>query len=280
LDLQIEENGTQKFALGAHYAIAQNSELVDFPLQLTLHEDSVAYTGRDGTITHSSDAIRIMLVGYSGRISASKRQIINPDWMSKWQLQTMGVLVGELCAMLDKKRTEPLPHDGSYQCTTIGQGVRIASPTGDQPYSWGDIFDYDAQIFTSYLGKNERVVDETKFILADQQQIVEAGEVISLGLEFNPEALHLELARLRRCPDGTPIWSAVERGEVQGDTSYQFYNKRYWDAGVNGTGEQFFRTKIFGKDDKFLGWDITRLMVKNFQQGYTPLPPEECGAGK
>jgi hypothetical protein len=63
---------------------------------------------------------------------------------------------------------------------------------------------------------------------------------------------------------------------MQGDTTYQFYNKRYWDGGANGNGEQFFRAKVFGKDKEFLGWDIARMTVKGFIQGYEPSPPDEC----
>jgi hypothetical protein len=280
LDFQIRDtSGASNFALGAHYVIAQNRDLVDYPLEVTQPEDSVYYTGRDGTVQHSSDAIRIMLVGYSGRLKGNTRQLISPDWLTKFQLETMGQLVGELCGDLTKKNPEAFPQDTAFSCTSIGQGVRIATPPANATFSWGDIFDYDPQVFAFYLGTTERAPDDTKFTQTPAYTLIDAGAPIPLGIEYNEMALQLDFTRLVRCPDGRALWSPVARGQLKGlGGSYQFDNQRYSDGGVNATGEQFFRVKIFGQDDVFLGWDIIPLMIKGFIPAYTPIAPDECNA--
>ncbi len=285
LDLQIVAANSSTFSLGAHYIIPQDPTLVDFPLQVALHEIRVSYLGTDGGITATRDKIRLMLVGYSGRFLAGSRLVANPDWLSKWQLQSMGQLVSELCGQFDKKTTlRPSPQgalasDSSEDtaCTTIGKGLTVTAPLpGASSYKWGEILDFDPLVFSFYLGGGDRQIDESKLILNEQNRVVEAGQEIAMGLEFSDQAMHLELSRLVRCPNGTPIWSPVERGEIQGESSYQFYNKRYWDGGANSSGEQFFRAKVFGKDKNFLGWDVVHLTIRDFIQGYEPSPPDEC----
>lgn len=280
LDLQINDNPSSTFALGAHYAIPQNTDLVDFPLQVSLHDEAVSYLDGDGNIIKSSDKVRIMLVGYSGRISSSKLQFVNPDWSSKWQLKTMGLLINDLCGELDKKRPTTLPQDGSYACPVIGQGVSVAHQKADEPFIWGQLFDYDPVIIASYLDTAKPQLDDTTLQLGEHGEMVEVGQPIGMNLQFNEAAIHLEMTRMFRCPDGNVLWSPVERAEVQGDTNYQFYNKRYWDGGANNTGEQFFKVKVYGKDNSFLGWDVVKLMVKNFQHALVPIPPDECFAGQ
>lgn len=274
LDLQIEGSTHQNFALGAHYIVPQNNELVDYPIQVALHGANLPYTGRDGKLAASSGKIRIMLVGYSGRLHKGKRQLVSSDWLSKWQLQTMGLLITDICSFIGAKPPSSLTPVTS--CATLGQGLTVFAHQKGNPYAWGQIYDYDEQIFARYLGTTERQLEDTSLRVGEQGSYVNAGQVIALNLGFNQRALNIELNRLVRCPDGSVRWSNIERSEVQGETSYQFYNKRYWDGGVNNTGEQFFRAKVFGPDKEFLGWDITKLAVKNFVQGYVPIPPDEC----
>ena len=53
------------------------------------------------------------------------------------------------------------------------------------------------------------------------------------------------------------------------------FEKKWYDAGPNGTGDQFFRVKANGEGGKFLGWATKKVQLKGFDKNDVPVAPSK-----
>ena len=257
----------------AHYVIPSDDHIVDSPLQLATHETPLHTIGPDG-ISEIQNKIFIMLTGPSGKIVNGIRTDANPLWASKWQLQRLGELVSDICNQIaaDYKDKAPFKND---ECSQVGKFLKFRSPIANGLSHWGEIHDFDASIFASYIHSPTGLSGETSFSFAADEAIFEAGSTIRFQLQFQPNVQQVVIEKLARCPNHQTIWSRISKRESLSQTSMQF-ERAPWDAGPNGNGEQFYRAKVYEKNEALVGWATTRFLLKNFKA--TEISPEasEC----
>jgi hypothetical protein len=95
---------------------------------------------------------------------------------------------------------------------------------------------------------------------------------------FQATARRLELERLVRCatPDHRVVWEPVDQQQVLNVAQYAFNDNVWYDAGPNGTGDQFFRVKATGDGGKFLGWSTRLVQSRGFDKTWIPEASKYC----
>jgi hypothetical protein len=262
-----DEMSTEVARFGAHYLIPATDTLVPGITQFVHHNESVFLTSGAGTLEEVSDRVVIMLAGLSGRYSDGQRSYADPMWLSDFQLRLLGVAVSEICAAIS--RSEGVDRE---QCQLLGgaNGVSFRIQPGSS-YRWGDIADFDETIFTPYLLSPEGISANTTLTLAGEGTI-SAGSVFHLNAGFQATARRIDLERLVRCPgaDRRVVWEPVDQQQVRQSSSISF-QKKWYDAGPNGTGDQYFRVKANGENGKFLGWATKKVQLKDFDKNDVPV---------
>lgn len=274
IDLQVYDESTNKFWLGAHYVIPQNNDIIDTPLQLNVHDDAVAKLDSLGKKTHASSKIVVMLTGHSGRVVGGTRDVVNPAWISKWQLKRMGELVHDICDRLvynSRYNEQPLE---LAKCIQIGQGTHFQYGIANEVL-WGDILDFDPLIFKSYVDYPDGLSGQTAFEFPTRSNIFSAGNKVKLNLLFDIRTQHIELERLVRCPNNKVVWASVSSDNVRSEVSFRF-TKQYWDAGPNNNGSHFFRAKVYASTGEMIGWDLGTTYLKDFEDSEQSMTPRDC----
>jgi hypothetical protein len=262
--IQLQDNKADAASpLAAHYLIPSNDEAVPGILQFYHHGESLSLLDASGQPEVVKDRIVVMLVGASGRYSEGRRNFANPMWMTDYQLRLLGAAVSEICGSL--ARTGDVVRE---ECQSIGgkSGVQFRTQPADS-FRWGDIADFDETIIRPYLTGSDGIAANTTLTLSPDAPVV-AGSQFVLNAKFQASARRVELERLVRCPapDNRVVWEPVEQHQIRNVTSRSF-DSLWYDAGPNGTGDQFFRVKVSGESDKFLGWAIKLVQLRNFEKG-------------
>ena len=273
--LQMQETAsTDSTPFGAHYVIPGRSDsTVPGILQFLHHDETASLIGIDGKPEVVKDRIIIMLAGSSGRYLDGQRTFADPMWMTDFQLRLLGAAISEICSAISRS-------DGvdRAQCMTFGgtSGISFRTQAGDA-YLWGDIPDFDETIIAPYLTGADGVSATTTLTLTPDT-IQTAGTPFRLTVGFQSIARRLELERLVRCatPDHRVVWEPVDQQQVLSVTQYAFNDNVWYDAGPNGTGDQFFRVKATGDAGKFLGWSTRLVQSRGFDKTWVPVASKYC----
>jgi len=274
LELQNPE-GASESKIGAHYVIQSQFNDLDRPLQVAGHEAPVSITGADGQIRNINDAIVIMLAGQSGRVLGGVRAIADPTWLTDAQLRMLGSVVIDVCTVLAQRgQITDIP-----ACAKMGgpQGVTFQRQTQDSGFRWGDIPDFDETVFQGYLDGGLGGLDgATVLEFSKPERRYQAGEEIRIRARFQPAVRFAELERLARCPDQKLVWAPIEAEQVRLSTEQEFVQK-LWDSGPNGTGDQFFRIKVYGAEDQLLGWAVDVVHLSGYEtKSIAAAAPKYC----
>ncbi len=259
--------------LQTHYVIPSDNRVVQSPLQVA-EQDVPLLTIRADGVVEQQNKIFIMLTGLSGKITNGIRSDANPAWISKQQLYQLGELISHICNTIEEKYQDKKPFKDK-ECSTVGKFVHFRAPNANELYHWGEISDFDSNIFTTYAQSATGLGGETSFQFASPEQIYEAGAPIQFQLHFQPSVQQLTIERLVRCPNHQVVWSTVAKEEARALTSLSF-EKALWDAGPNGNGEQYFRAKVYEKDGSLLGWASARVLLKHFEPTQVSAENSEC----
>jgi hypothetical protein len=268
--IEMQNVSSESAALfGAHYVIPATDDFVPGILQFAHHDESVVVTGADGRPEIVSDRIIVLLAGLSGRYSEGRRIYADPLWMSDFQMRLLGAAISEICMSIS--RSEGVDFS---ECKNIGgaSGVLFRTqPSG--AYRWGDIPDYDETIIRPYLIGMEGVASNTTLTLSPEGAQT-AGSSFRLHAGFQATTRRLELERLVRCPapDRRVVWEPVHQEPIRNKSAFTI-EQNWYDAGPNGTGDQFFRIKATGDGGKFLGWSTKRVQLKGFEKDTVPEAP-------
>jgi hypothetical protein len=268
--IQMQNTSSDDAAMfGAHYVIPASDEFVPGILQFAHHDESVELIGVDGKPEVVTDRIVILLAGPSGRYTEGQRTYADPMWMSDFQMRLLGAAVSEVCSAIS--RSESLDRE---QCQSIGgaSGVAFRTQPGES-YRWGDIADFDETIVRPYLTGLEGISANTTLTMSpDMAQ--NAGSVFRLNAGFQATTRRLELERLVRCPapDRRVVWEPVHQESIRNKSTFSI-EQNWYDAGPNGTGDQYFRIKATGDGGKFLGWSTKRVQLKGFEKDAVPEAP-------
>jgi hypothetical protein len=268
--IQMQDSNAENRALfGAHYVIPASADFVPGILQFAHHDESVLVAGPDGRPEVVSDRIIVMLAGLSGRYSEGHRVYADPLWMSDFQMRLLGAAISEICVSIS--RTEAI---NAAECRNIGgtNGVAFRTQPGES-YRWGDIADYDETIVRPYLAGMEGIPANTTLTLSPEGLQV-AGRPFRLNAGFQATTRRLEFERLVRCPapDNRVVWEPIHQEPIRNKSTFSI-EQNWYDAGPNGTGDQFFRIKATGDGGKFLGWSTKRVQLKGFELDTVPEAP-------
>ncbi len=268
--IQMQNSASDGTALfGAHYVIPATDEFVPGILQFAHHDESVLLTGAEGRPEIVSDRIVVLLAGLSGRYSDGRRIYADPLWMSDLQMRLLGAAVSEICMSISRSEGVNVS-----DCKNIGggSGVQFRTQPGDS-YRWGDIADYDETIIRPYLIGMDGVAANTTLTLSPEGPQT-AGSSFRLNAGFQATTRRLELERLVRCPapDSRVVWEPVHQESVRNKSAFSI-EQNWYDAGPNGTGDQFFRIKATGDSGKFLGWSTKRVQLRGFEKDLVPEAP-------
>ena len=277
LNLQNPEEDAPDYAqMLAHYIIPSDDTIIETPIQIAHHRNSLIYTDKKGQDTFTDNKIIIMLTGDSGRLYGNNnREPANPSWVSKWQLKRMGELVLDICDRLDYEAELEGKDFAVEECSTIGKGLSFRTDENYGYQHWGDIADFDPAIFHSYIQHPEGLEGSTKINIINHELEIPAGKALDLQLTFQPRVYRVELEQLVRCSDSRVVWSPVSVDYVRSSLKYDF-KKFIWDSGPNRNGSHFYRAKVYGAEGMLLGWDTVNFFITNYEQIETPAITSSC----
>jgi hypothetical protein len=266
IDLQ-NGQGTDSAPFGAHYIVPASDREVPGLLQFARHNETVSMVGADGAAERVTNRIIVMLAGGSGRYSLGYRVHADPMWLTDFQLRVFGVAIRQICESLASSygvsRSECLS-------TSSSRGIRFRTQ-GVEKYKWGDIVDFDETIFLPYISEMDGLSGNTTLAVSPEGQIG-AGVPFSLTANFQATTQRVEVERLVRCAtEGQRVvWEPIDQQQVRNATSYTFSDNVWYDAGPNGTGDQFFRVKSTGDGGRFLGWSTKKIQLRDFERDQIP----------
>lgn len=265
--------------LAAHYLIPpfpddRKTDVYSRVVQVADHRDALILTNDRGENYPVTDAIVIALVGHSGRSLNGTRTPADPTWFSDRQLRAFGQLVNDLCTLLAQKSPDQVNRDRCMS-TDKEQGVQFRLQGNSEEFRWGDIPDYDPNIFNAYLLNPAGLGTELAFEFDRNRREFRAGEPISFSLLFNSTVRQIAVERLARCPNGSVVWETVRNMPVRGERRKSF-QEAYFDAGPNRSGDQYFRARAYGQDARLIGWHVGHVLLNNFEPGDAFASEEYC----
>ena len=223
------------------------------------------------------DKIVIMLSGSSGRIINNIRVAADPTWQSGFQLEWLGYMVKELCiAHFSLRSTSQMQSCSDPQHPDTKVAFRTNQATTKANHRWGEIADFDRNIYAAYLQKPQQL--QTEFIWLDQRTHgkYRRGEKIRLALPSNGRNWYV-LEKLVRCPNSNKlIYVPVTQSESNASGQQQF-SVMFYDRGPNGDGTQFLRAKVF-KQNKLQTWATGSLKIAAYDQEADSIYYEGCDA--
>ena len=266
--------------IAAHYVVPPVTTADSSPdpmlnriLQVADHKDALVITSSKGQSVPIEDAIVIMLVGNSGRSVGGERIPAVPTWFTDLQLRAMGQLVNDLCTLLAQKDSG-VNRDA---CMASGgqKGVTFHHQAASEELRWGDIADFDPNIFGAYLRNPGGLGTEVAFTFESGDRRFVAGSTIPLQVLFDSSARQIVLERLSRCPNRRVVWEPLRIEQVRGEHQSRFLETLH-DSGPNHNGEQFFRVRVYGKDGHLMGWAIDQVFQSGFESDAVFASDETC----
>lgn len=259
--------------LQAHYVIPQNyyEDGVYRPIEITDPKAAVTLMNQEGKATLVRDAIVIMMVGQSGRFVDSIRRDANPLWLNDEQLVNLGRMVHSAC-----KYMNGLGYADYGKCVDPDDpkhGPVFVQQAGEENYRWGEIPDYEAEIFREYLLNQSGPFSAVRFKFSQASQVFAVGD-IAFQIEIPIETKHVNVQKLIRCANGRAVWKNVFSTEVRSQRQVSFTHGIF-DSGANGNGSHFLRVKIYSQD-RLLGWATEKIHVRNAETDSDYVGFENC----
>ncbi|MBC60933.1 MAG: hypothetical protein CMP11_00605 [Zetaproteobacteria bacterium] len=266
--------GSYNTGLYAHYIIPQSPAIIDRSLQVHTHDSALpklTVEGEQGV----SNKLRILLVGYSGSYSESKRRHAQGDWLTPWQTKRLGELVHDLCVVLTKKVSAEDQDLAMRNCKEIGQGVTVYKPERTVPFQWGVISDYNKEFFMASLSEDLAYKDTLQVRMKTEKDFYQGGEDLEFKLSFHPNAESLEVEKLVRCPTGKVLWDRIQTKNLRNTRTAMVY-RREWGGGPNFTGAHFFRFKIYDTKGDLMAWQNQKINIRDFEKTRKGPYPSLC----
>jgi hypothetical protein len=267
LELQNQTKATDEASLQAHYVIPPTDQLLSNPIKIRQHRSPVVVTNTRGQPESIQDAIVIMLVGSSGRYVDGRRLQANPNWYSNEQLKSLGKIVRGICELM-KLDYEQLDLE---KCQTPGVpgGVQFQNQGRSAQYHWGDVPDYDENIFWTYLNNPDELGGQVEFQFPAGSGIYQAGQPIQFNLSFITGVAKITVEYMERCSNDKLIWTTLETRFIRNVATQPFHLTLY-DSGPNGSGQHFFRALVFDEENELKGWSISGLHLTNYEEDSQP----------
>ena len=278
LEMQGNKEEQDGVRLGAHYVIPQDDSIIQGPIQVARHNQVVYLTNNEGIPETIQDAIVIMLTGNSGRYVESSRIQADPTWFTKWQLRNMGDVVRNVCHMISGTSEIDLPEEFKVNCMDPSKkkGVRFRHQGASQQFHWGDIADYDENIFWPYIYDSEALKEEVTLSIPGGSNVFPASAEIPFKLNYMAGAALINFEQAKICPGQRLIWTTVQSKRVYNSTS-TVLKKIFWDHGPNNNGEHFLRVLVFNNKNTLMGWTIQNIILTDYFTDNVPTASDkEC----
>lgn len=265
LNIQNQTTDGLEARLGAHYIIPADQKVLPKPIKILQHRVPVSLTDKLGRTEFVDDAVVVMLVGRSGQYLEGQRIISQPMWLQKEQLVTLGNMVRGICGLM----REEDPTINIDTCLVPGgdRGVQFAVQGASQTYRWGDIPDFNQDIFYRYIEEPVQQNNPTSFQFSRDPAIFEAGETIQFQLKFELGARKVEIELMESCSNNKPVWSTLVKRYVRDVTDLSVETVLY-QAGPNRNGSHFFRALVYDENGNLNSWGIDQIILNNFDEEF------------
>jgi len=272
LEMQIPREGSN-LKLESHYVIAQDRGILPGPVQIARHSQAVRVTDKNGLVRKVSNGIVIMLVGPSGRMNQGVRSEVNPSWITRQQLVDLSRIAEDVCHNISLSSQTTL---AACMNIPVGRsplaGEPIVHSSGSNLVHWGDVPDFDPLIFSAYFNNPGSELAGGVDLVASKVEM-KAGESFEIKTSFTDRVRLVVIERMVRCPDQAGIWSKIAESQVRYASAFET-RFQIWDAGPNGNGSHFLRTKVYGKDG-LIGWDTKQIFTYDYDPEYSSIM-EDC----
>ena len=276
LELQNVKHADGGVALQAHYIIPANADVIDYPLQVAHHDQAMTITAPDGQAEVHKDKIVIMLSGSSGRIVDNVRLAADPTWQSGFQLEWLGYMVKELCtAHLGLLSSSHMQSCSNPQHADTRVEFRLPQAATTANHRWGEIADFDRNIYAAYLRQPQRWQQEFSWLDHSTNGKYARGEEIRLALPSEGRNWYV-LEKLVRCPNHKLLYVPVTQSESSASGQQQF-SVQFYDRGPNGDGRQFLRAKVF-QQDQLQAWAVGSVQIADYDAEVDSIYYEGCDA--
>lgn len=253
--------------LQAHYIIPADESLLPRPIKVLQHRTPVTLSNEQGANQLVTDAVVIMLVGNSGRYADDQRKLTNPSWYSKRQLQYMGEVVSGVCQLMSKDD----PTIDYQNCRS--DAVKFRTTPSGANYRFGDIPDFEAAIFWSFVRNTTGPKGDVTIQLPSQSKTFPAGTAVTMNIGFITGAAKLEIQHLERCASGKTIWTVLQTLSIRNESSQSVIAK-FFDQGPNLNGQHFFRALTYDARGELMGWAVTDYFLTGYDTEGVPGPKE------
>jgi hypothetical protein len=262
LELQNPSETEDQARMSAHYIVPPDTSVVPGALQVASNVNPVVITNQEGKPEEVKDAIVVMLVGDSGNYVEGKRAIANPKWLNEAQLSRMGNLIHKICNLLSS-------YDKNVkvdECLTPGgpRGIEFVNQGSSETFQWGDIPDYDENIFWAYISSGTTLAGEVGFHFQRKDKIYSAAKPVTFDIQYFKGTAMVVLELLSRCPDGKLVWFPLETKWVRNQDKTKFDLSLYY-QGPNNNGQHFFRALVYDQFSNLSGWAVDDVFLNDYE---------------
>ncbi|MGE0172432.1 MAG: hypothetical protein AB7T49_06600 [Oligoflexales bacterium] len=262
LELQNPSETEDQARMSAHYIIPPDLSVVKGALQVASTVNPVIITNQEGKPEEVKDAIVVMLVGDSGHYVEGRRTVANPKWMDESQLARMGNLINKICNLLHS-------YDKAVnvdECLKPGgpHGIEFVHQGSSETFQWGDIPDYDEDIFWAHIKSGSMLSGEVGFHFKRKDKIYSATNPVNFNVNYFKGTAMVVLELLSRCPDGKVVWYPLTTKFIRNEERSTFDMPLYY-QGPNANGQHFFRALVYDQFSQLIGWAVDDIFLTGYE---------------
>ena len=261
LEIQHKKDESAAARLQAHYVIPPDSSIVQNPLKIQQHKIPVLVTDSRGQTESVENAVVVMLVGNSGRYVDGIRKSSNPQWYTNQQLATLGKVIPGICDLM--KQDNPVIDVSKCRTPGIAEGVQFQNQGQSETYRWGDVPDYDKNIFWTYIIDKDQLGGTAEFSFPTTPKIYRAGSPINFTLKFIRGASKISIEYMERCENNKVVWTTLQTHFIR-DIDNLATQTTLYAQGPNSNGQHFLRALVYGVDGKLKAWKVEDLFLEDF----------------
>ena len=210
-----------------------------------------------------NNAVVVMLTGDSGRYVQGQRLAANPNWYTNDQLKTFGKVLRGICSLMRLEQTDNTL--GACEKAGVEGGVQFQHQGQSSLYRWGDIADYDENIFWAYVRNPEELSGQVEFSFPSNKVSYQAGGPINFNLDFITGTSKIIIELIEKCENNKLVWTTLETRFIR-NVSSQPFQVRLYDPGPNGNGQHFFRALVFDQDNRLSGWAVNSILLNGYDE--------------
>lgn len=268
LSLQATDSSDKNAIMQAHYIIPQNQTLLENPVKIRPHQNTVLFTDTNGENNKRPSEVIIMLTGKSGRYSNGERVEANPSWYTNYQLKSLGKVIQGACSLM-KVENPKLDLQSCKNPSDSKKGPIFQNQSSANLYRWGDIPDFDEDIFWTFVKNPDDPGGQVEFDFQKSSEVVNSGEPISFNLNVITGTSKIVIEFMERCENNKLVWTTLETRFVR-NVDQQTFDFSLYEKGPNGDGQHFLRAFAYNRENTLIAWSTASLHLTNYEEESTP----------